>query len=1128
MFTSSQRVLSLLLLTLGISAAAQQPEKVQLTLRAVVGQAMTYRVEGNLSVEAGGGRRVPVEIRTAEQGKITAVAANGEITRESQYTEYKLSFAGRATPTPDEILKSKDIVVERPDGSLVSSRTEGSATPETPEDKKESRRMDQASRVLFSPQPVGVGDKWTHEFKEDAQLSSVPGIAEFEVVAFEKAKGIDCVKLKTSYRETTGDRKLTSSGDVWIEKTSGDTVLTDLKMENILFGPAQGRPVISGSFRYERTAGSPMGLQGPDPQGTTAAPPKKEKSIDDVVKDYEKLSGLFTLYRKKESARDTLYLEVREDQLNRLLFLQATASTGVASQALAAGSPLNDILFRLQVRDEQVLMVVPNQYYLVDDKKPIARSVRRSFADAYLESFQIEGRSSERKSLLINVTDLFRGDLAQITQAAAAAGGAFAIDRAKTYFSAVKLFPDNLLIQTAYHLSRAGGGGIPGVGGAGFGQADPRSLPLGVNYNLWVLPENGYRPRLADPRVGYFTTDFQDLSTDADDTMKRFLFRWQLQKQDPRAELSPPKKPIEFWLDNAIPVEYRDAVRKGLLVWNGALEKVGFKDAIVVKQMPDDADWDHADMRHNVIRWVSSPSNGYAVAQFRVNPLTGQILNAGITVDANMTRFGKTEFVRAVDPLAALKEPDPDPTQLARDRFALRCNYAEQGLQNAWFGLTAMNLLAGPGSTRIPEKQYVDDYVTHVVAHEMGHIMGLRHNFIASTYNGIQELKQGDRLRQSGVVGSVMDYTPFNQMALHSPNSVYWGTALGPYDYWAIQYGYTEVPGVKSYDEELPRLKMIASQCNRPGLAYLSDENADQWDPLVTRFDLCRDPLQYYTVLFEDARRLANVLPSRFPKQGESYYELTRSFNGVLGMYSRSARQVSRYVGGLNLRRNHRGDFGERLPLQPISATDQRRALGLLRSFVFARDAFPFPKQILQKLAPDPNPDLLSVLLGGGRQDAPVRDTLSSLQTLTLSRLFAPATLNRMSNNEFKAPGAAGTLTLAELFGSVSNAIWEEPRMRLPVDGLRRTLQRAYVQTLGDLTLRTDSNTPDDARMLARYHLRQARTQLQTALRASRDEYTRIHYTEAVADIDRFLEARLTVGPATPASTATGRRFGVE
>ncbi|MCS6863263.1 MAG: zinc-dependent metalloprotease, partial [Abditibacteriales bacterium] len=443
--------------------------------------------------------------------------------------------------------------------------------------------------------------------------------------------------------------------------------------------------------------------------------------------------------------------------------------------------------------------------------------------------------------------------------------------------------------------------------------ADPRSVPLTVNYNLFFLPQNNYRPRLADPRVGYFVAQRQDVTEDKEEQMKRFILRWHLEKQDPTAPLSPPKEPIVFWLDHAIPEEYREAVKRGLLLWNKAFEKIGIKDAIVVKQMPDDADWDHADMRYNVIRWVSSEANGYAVALFRANPLTGQILNASITVDANITRFNKIEFQRMVDPLIGMRGSSADmpsaPSAGWKPTLRHRCTYAQEALPQAWLGWTAMNFLAGAKGTKVSEKQYVEDFLTSIVAHEMGHILGLRHNFIASTLNDMKQLADGTRVRQVGVVSSVMDYIPFNQAALHSPNNAYWMTTIGPYDYWAIEYGYTPIEA-SSPEAEKEKLKAIACKVNQPGHAYMSDEVADSFDPLITRFDLGKDPLEYWTRLLQDVRALLHHLPTRIPKKGENYWQFTRHFNGLLSMYGQAASIIARYVGGLHLRGNHRGDPG--------------------------------------------------------------------------------------------------------------------------------------------------------------------------------------------------------------------------
>ncbi|MDW8103578.1 MAG: zinc-dependent metalloprotease [Armatimonadota bacterium] len=1102
-----------------VSAALSQ-DKVTLQYKAQKGQKMTYRLEADLSSEFGG-QKINVVIKQTSVDEILDVSASGDITRQSVDEEVEITVNGQKMPAPEQATKRRTITVTKPDGTLVSVRWEGGDEPSEAERKAQMRLM-QATQIVFSPNPVGVGDKWTREYKEDAEKGTPNAVAEYELLALEKTKGVDAAKLRYVYRETGREKNLTLQGEVWVEVASGDIVVLNLKAENFPFAPSDQAPTFSGTLRAERTGGSPVGGAAAAAQ-PAEAPKKKEKTIEEVVKDFEKIEGLFTLYRKKEAGKDTIYMEVREDQLDKLMLLQVTQSTGTGGYALAAGNPIDDILFKFVRRDEQILMVVPNIRFRADERQPIARAVRRSFADAYLEAFRVEARSEERKSLLINVSDLFRSDIAQITRLAQAAGGAYSIDREKTVISAIKNFPNNLVVQTAYHLSRAGGGGgatpfgIPGLESS-VTLADPRSLPLTITYNLFFLPDNGYRPRLADPRVGYFVTEFQDFTKDEDDQTKRYILRWHLEKADPNAPLSPPKEPIVFWLDNAIPLEYRDAVREGILWWNKAFERIGFKDAIVVKQMPDDADWDHADMRYNVIRWVTSPSSGYAVALFRANPLTGQILNASITVDANMTRFARVEFQRMINPLSAF-DPEPLP------HHPFHCNIAEEAAYHAWFGATAMRLLQSPQSTRISEAEYIKQYIREIVAHEMGHILGLRHNFVASTLHPPKDLTSAEPISQLGMTASVMEYTPVNVFALRSPRSLYWTPGLGVYDYWAIEYGY-KPSKAKTPEAELPMLRAIARRGTERGLVYMGDEFADSVDPYITRFDLGRDPLEYWATIFRDVNRMIPQLPNKAVKPGENYYELTRAFNGLMAMYARAASNVARFIGGVRLRPNHKGDPNERPPVEPISAAEQRRALRLLTEYVFSPRAFNFPKEVYLRLAPDPYPDYVSFLTAGRpRLDAPVRDLVSSIQTRTLRRLFSEQTLSQVANNEFKANRSGETLTLTELFAGVSNAVNAEIINGANVPPLRRLLQRTYLRTLSDMLIGNASSVPDDAKMLARYHLRQLRAQILAVRNKPMDAPTRIHLDEMVSEIDRVLNAQYTVGMVeTPTATTTPRR----
>lgn len=1131
-----RRFILLWLLLFVVSLGAYAQEKVLLQYKAQAGQTMRYRLSGTLSIEAAG-NTFNLEITSVAVQKILEVTPEGNIKEEQTTESYEMSFNGQKMPTPEEALSGKVIMVVKPNGELVSRET----TREEGEEEADQKHLGQTLAVIFSDKPVGAGDKWNYTVREDSRLGTVPATIEYTLRGFETWKNIRVARITSTY-SAGGGSKVSADSEILIEVRTGDTVYATTKITGLSWGQGGVAAAASAQLEYERISGTPLpeGANRAQPQAAPHQnaqpqaeaqkpaesekqeekkedPKKKEKTIEDVTKDFEKLEGLFTLYRKKEAAKDTIYMEIRRDQLEKLYFLQATVSEGLPTFFLAAGTPINDILFKLVQRDEQILLVVPNVGFQANPNTPIARSVRRSFADAFLEAFKIEARSDEGNRLLIDVSNLFRSDLIQIQQIVSlAAGGSYSIDREKTVYNQVKSFPNNVFIQTAYHFAggpQRGGGGLAGILGGlagGANLADPRSVPITVNYNLWELPvNNGYVPRFYDPRVGYFVTTYQDFTREQEDQTRRYILRWHLEKADPNAELSPPKEPIVFWIDNATPLEYRDAIREGILEWNKAFEKIGFKDAIVVKQMPDDADWDHADMRYNVIRWVTSPSNGYAVALFRANPLTGQILNAGITIDGNMARITRVSFIREIDPLAAFREAEEREKNCCDHSHISphACTFAQDTLQRAWQGFVMMELLAGRrGATKISEQEFVQNYIRSVTMHEMGHILGLRHNFVASRQNTLEELKDGELMRQRGTVASVMEYDPFNQMALHAPNTVYWNPTIGPYDYWAIEYGYRIFPDARTPEAERPQLLQIAQRNTEPGLAYETDDFADRFDPYVTRFDLSKEPLEYWELVIKDTHELLEVLPSRVPGSGESYYDFTRYFFGTLASFSRAATQLSRFVGALQMRRNFASDPNAQPPLEPVSADKQRRALQLLATYIFSESAFNIPKGLYLNLGPNP--------YGGSGAippDAPVRDFLSNIQRLTLSRLMANDVLRRVANNEFKVVDERNALTMAELFDTLQGVIWSEAQSNRPVPALRRQLQRAHLQTLVDMITKS-TGAPDDARMLARYHLRQLRDQLAKQLPQVRDTYTRAHYSEAIDMIDKALNAQYMLG----------------
>lgn len=1093
------------LLGLVVSGGARQ-DKVLLVMKAEVGQVARYQLDLDIAIEFSG-QKFSTSVRQVDKGTVKAVTPEGHITVEREMESQEVRVNGEKVEDEERSDKPSKVTVA-PDGTLVSYES-----GDEPDETYLNQRLFAATTVIFSKSPVGVGDKWSYTYTDDKKLLTHAGKADFEVLAFEKVKGIDCVKIKMSFEESAGSPRFGANSTLWVESVSGDVIKSEFELRNVPFGE-MGPAAANGKGTTERISGGM--LKSSQATGDSATPePKKEKDIDETVKDFEKLDGLFTLYRKRESNRDTIYLELREDQLDRLFLLQATAATG-NSREVVSGTPINDLVLKFSQIDERIMLVRPNLGFRAEPGTPTARALERSFADSYLEAFKIEARQESRKSLLINVSDLFRGDIAQINAMMAGGGGplaallggggGFSPDRDKTFIVAMKAFPENIFVQTSYSYNKAGSAmSLADLLGGGSVQADPRNVVFRVNYNVSMLPDSGYVPRRFDARVGYFTEDYQDFSKPAQfDNKVRNILRWRLEKKDPNATLSEPRKPIVFWLDNAIPVEYRDAVKEGILLWNRAFEQAGFKNAVVVQQMPDDADWDPSDMRYNVVRWVLSPADAYAVAWFRSNPVTGEILNASILVDANMVRFTQRELDAIVEPNALFTPPKTASQHIHDPR---RCSLQHEIQHQAAFGKLALEMVAG----NVDAKEFMHSFIRHVVCHEMGHILGLRHNFVSSTQLTFEQMGDAKRVREKGTAASVMEYTPFNLAALKKPGVDYWPAGVGDYDVWAIQYGYMDTRARKPEDE-VETLKRIAALCNKNGHAYQSDETADSIDPRITRFDLAANPLDYWAKMLDVTRYMGKTIGQRLPRHGESFWNLTRDFNSIISMMGRAASQCTRFIGASHLNANFKGDPGQKPPIVPANAADQKRALDLLNQFVFSQDAFNFPKETYQNFGLNPNADLLESVLSG-TTDFPVLDQFSGIQIGALNTLYRPDVLRRVVNNEFKSP--TPQLRLTTLFDSVRASVWSELGSGSNTTALRRRLQRAHLDRLIAMVVNLNDASPAEAKMLAWHQLGILKGQIAQASKSKTlDEYSKVHLAESAMRVQRALDARQTIGAA--------------
>ena len=321
---------------------------------------------------------------------------------------------------------------------------------------------------------------------------------------------------------------------------------------------------------------------------------------------------------------------------------------------------------------------------------------------------------------------------------------------------------------------------------------------------------------MADTRIGFIpaSTSFDDLSDPAKyDRTVNYVNRWNLQKANPDEAISEPKKPIVFWIDNAVPKQYRQAVREGVEMWNPVFEKeVGIRDAIVVKQMPDDADWDIADVRYNVVRWmVNMP---FAISQARVNPLTGEVLNSCINMDAVFA----SSFAAKIDVVFGPGSQPPAVASFAHHNSLQGGDVCEQGVEQLNQMVNALDVLA-VGDAETSKTELIHQYIRQVVAHEMGHTLGLRHNFTASTARTPAELSDPEVSRTRGLTASVMDYMPPNIFALKHPGVDYFSRMAGEYDHWAIHYGYMHLDAA-SPEAEVPALRKWASRGGEKGSIF--------------------------------------------------------------------------------------------------------------------------------------------------------------------------------------------------------------------------------------------------------------------------------------------------------------------
>ncbi len=839
---------------------------------------------------------------------------------------------------------------------------------------------------------------------------------------------------------------------------------------------------------------------------TPAAPlPGQPRAFADVVKDAKETAGLFRVWQKD----DKVWLEIGPDQFDVPFHFQMNHARGVGEQRVYGGMMGPGHVAQFRKLGNNVQFIARNMQFGAKAGSPIAAAVGEAFSDSLLGSAAVASQPHpERKSVLVELNALLLTDLPAASYFAYGVHQrGYVFDARNSSIERVYATDDSVSARVQAHYANPKAS-LPPAPTAGPTPPSPypafdtlpdrRSLFLGLQYSFTKLPEP-MPPRVADPRVGHFVDEVWDFTDDRNRTPRQYLVqRWRLEKKDPTAALSEPVKPIVYWIDRNVPEKYRGAVRDGILEWTKAFEKIGFKDAIRVEIQPETADWSTADARHAAVRWFAGTDTPFAIGPVSTDPRTGEILDAAVAIPDSWAR-GDRRLVREDLNTASLWPAfDAYKTALGYDPRA--CTLATDALAEAQFGL---DLLQERGDIA-PDSPEADAFVLaslkEVTMHEIGHTLGLRHNFRASTVYPLDKLSDAEFTRANGLAGSVMDYQPVNLALSGEAQGEYHQSTLGPYDYWAIEYAYKPLDPAGE-KQELARI--AARGATDPRLAFSSDqESMAGLDPAASQFDFGDDPLAYLDRRFRLSRELWARLEAKQLEPGQPYDVLRRSFDSGLRQTARATQLVTKHVAGISYVRDFAGTG--RNPLTPVSPDKQRAALKLLSDAVFSADSFRFSPEFLQRMGID----YLQVDWPNVNPDFSLTARVQSLQAGALGLLLSDTVAARLLESEGKVNGNAQAFRLEELHAALHAAIWSELRTGQDIPLIRRNLQREHANRVATALLRPSATMPADARALLRVEATALRAELVAAQR--KPGYSKVaqaHLAQALATLDEALKA---------------------
>ena len=765
------------------------------------------------------------------------------------------------------------------------------------------------------------------------------------------------------------------------------------------------------------------------PDETPAKKPKIKKYDEVITTNAVTKIGLFRVHR----IEDSLYYEIPADALDTDLLWVVQISETTAGSSYA-GMPVGDRVVRWEVHGDQVLLRDVRYGMRAETADPIAEAVKASNLAPIIRAFEIKAYGKD-KAPVIDVTDLFKKDVPEFSAARALNAGA--MDSARSFIEEFKAFPRNINVRVlaSFAPGKPSGGGPP--------DDAPRSsgITAVLCHSMVKLPETQMKPRRFDSRVGFFTESFTDYadrdSHEAENV--QYILRWRLEKKNPDARISEPAKPIVFYVSREVPEKWKSYVKAGIEDWAPAFEAAGFTNAIIGKYAPDprdDPDWDAEDARISSVRWVPAEIENAFGPQVH-DPRSGEILSADVRMYHNIQK-------------------------LVRDWYFVQASPCDPRAQT----LPLPDDLEG-------------ELIRFVVAHEVGHSLGFPHNMKASSSYTIEQLRNPAWTKKNGTAPSIMDYARYNYVAQPGDGAGLM-PKVGPYDYFAVNWGYREFP--KDANEKAELEKIVKIQIDQPMFRF-GDPNAGV-DSTQQTEDLGSNAVEATKLGLRNLERVAGYLVKATSKPGKDYELLDVEYGALLAQWSREMGHVANVVGGVQEINLYYGDASRRF--FPNSADYQRQAVSFLLDH-----ALTTPTNFIGE-------DIVSRVTAEG-----TAQRVLAAQTAVLRNLISSRRIDRLAEIEQTSTNAA--YSPAKLFTDLRDGLFRElGGKRADIDLYRRNLQRSYIDMLAANLKIPAANS--DLPAYSRAELEAIREMIRKTDASGARTVVQIHLKDLTARITRALD----------------------